>query len=532
MDQFEEIQKNNKRIFIKLFFIIIILALAAVLPFGGYLLLAERAVSEMDIKEAQKAGNWTMPDNGYVLQSAYEMKILSASIKIIEINDKKSGNNFAIYETKLERYPYLGADGKVQKDNLDRHNIKNYAVTKNGEIGGSGKIYYNLAKWDSYDFPSDGKSEGFLGRMDCPENGRSIEITAANISGKYNNARALEFINTFKCEQGEGKKENSPINVNNSNDSDNDGLPDRVENILRTNPENADTDRDGYRDLEEIKNGYSPLVAGADGKLSSDSLNELKEKIRSADEALYKKIFESQGDPSLPNSSFGAISSSSVSPVLLEAAIYKEEVPLNKNWKYSLYVPRGIDIAQPHYLLVGFHGFGGKAKDYIDLWKAEADKKGFIVAVLQAYPKKYPDGNVVESYPWSEVGDFADAVLADVKKNYKIDENNIFLTGHSAGASTAYIVALNGGMKAKGIIAIDGYLPLEAGIVNKLRNARNINFLVIHGANDTEVNAVVEQEKTLLKYGANMEFKTIPDLAHEYPLSEQENIVKWMYGLK
>lgn len=530
MDQFEELQKNNKIIFIKLFFIIIILALVAVLPLGGYLLLVKSAVGEMDIKEAQKVGNWIMPDNEYFIDNAYEADILGVNVKIIKIIDKKSGNNFRIYETKIKKDSYLGADGKVRKDNLDRHNIKNYAIIKNGEIEGSGKIYYNLAKWDSYDFPSDGKSEGFLGRMDCSKNGRSIEIAAANISGKYNNIRALEFINTFKCEQIEAKKVNFTINT--SNDSDNDGLSDAVENILGTDSKNSDTDRDGYSDLEEAKSGYSPLIAGAAGKFSAESFRELKEKIKSADEALYKKIFKSQNDSLDLNSSSGTINSSPVSPILLESAINEEDILLNKNRAYSLYIPSGIDINQAHPILVGFHGFGGKAKDYIDLWKKEADKSGFIVATLQAYPKKYPDGNVVESYPWTEIGDFADAVLADVKKKYKIDENNIFLTGHSAGASAAYIIALTSGIKAKGVIPIDGYLPLEAGIVNKLRNARNINFLVIHGANDTEVKTVIEQEKTLLKYGAKMEFKTIPDLAREYPLSEQENIVKWMYGLK
>jgi len=46
-------------------------------------------------------------------------------------------------------------------------------------------------------------------------------------------------------------------------DSDSDGLPDSVEKIYNTNPTNPDTDSDGYKDGDEVKNGYNPLIAGS-----------------------------------------------------------------------------------------------------------------------------------------------------------------------------------------------------------------------------------------------------------------------------
>jgi hypothetical protein len=42
-------------------------------------------------------------------------------------------------------------------------------------------------------------------------------------------------------------------------DSDNDGLPDDVEERLGTDPEAADSDQDGYFDGEEVKNNHDPL---------------------------------------------------------------------------------------------------------------------------------------------------------------------------------------------------------------------------------------------------------------------------------
>lgn len=311
-------------------------------------------------------------------------------------------------------------------------------------------------------------------------------------------------------------------------DSDNDGLPDLAEIALGLDPINSDSDSDGYRDLSEIKNGYNPLLKSPDGKLTEEENDLIRNKIKNANFEVYQKIFSEIAAETavLVDKIEGGTSLATFLPV------FKEEASLsNKDWKYSLYVPSGLEVNKSHPLVIGFHGFGELAKDYIAIWKEDADKNKFIVAVPQAYSKRYPDGNIVESYPWLEVSDFTRGVLADIKKNYKIDESRVFLTGYSAGASASYIVALSGGLKIKGVIPVDGYLPLESGIISKLGKAKEMNFYVVHGAEDRDVKTVIEQEKTLLKYGGKMEFLTIPDLGHEYPLSEHENIVEWMYSL-
>lgn len=65
-------------------------------------------------------------------------------------------------------------------------------------------------------------------------------------------------------------------------DSDKDGLSDDMEAELGTDPNNPDTDLDGYFDGEEIVNGYSPLINSADdeqGEIEIDSAKKLLEKI-------------------------------------------------------------------------------------------------------------------------------------------------------------------------------------------------------------------------------------------------------------
>lgn len=53
-----------------------------------------------------------------------------------------------------------------------------------------------------------------------------------------------------------------------ASDRDNDGLADNLENALGTDPENPDSDNDGYGDKTEIENNYNPL---GNGKLNIDS---------------------------------------------------------------------------------------------------------------------------------------------------------------------------------------------------------------------------------------------------------------------
>ncbi len=67
------------------------------------------------------------------------------------------------------------------------------------------------------------------------------------------------------------------LDINDTSDSDGDGLFDPAEEIWGTDPHNSDTDDDGLSDKWEIYCGLDPLVPDADGDLDSDSISNVDE---------------------------------------------------------------------------------------------------------------------------------------------------------------------------------------------------------------------------------------------------------------
>lgn len=79
-------------------------------------------------------------------------------------------------------------------------------------------------------------------------------------------------------------------------DSDGDGLSDELESIYGTQFFVADTDADGFTDFEEIKNGFSPLIAG---EKALDAVDTDKDKLLDWQEYLFgtnKNNVDTDGD--------------------------------------------------------------------------------------------------------------------------------------------------------------------------------------------------------------------------------------------
>ena len=84
------------------------------------------------------------------------------------------------------------------------------------------------------------------------------------------------------------KSKTSEISQENFKDSDNDGLKDWEEELYGTDPNNPDTDGDGYLDGQEVNSGHNPLVKAPNDELDFYPLP-LGEKYN-----ITKKIFSEE----------------------------------------------------------------------------------------------------------------------------------------------------------------------------------------------------------------------------------------------
>lgn len=117
-----------------------------------------------------------------------------------------------------------------------------------------------------------------------------------------------------------------------------------------------------------------------------------------------------------------------------------------------------------------------------------------------------------------------------IKKTYDIDSNNIILLGNSQGAVLAQSVALTSPESINSIIALSGYIKLDA--INNMasfESIRKLNFFIGHGSLDVQVH--VDLDRDSKKY---LESNNVKLVYNEYPIghsistNELSDINNWI----
>ena len=194
---------------------------------------------------------------------------------------------------------------------------------------------------------------------------------------------------------------------------------------------------------------------------------------------------------------------------------------------YRLYVPRNYASgAQASYpLIIALHGLGGTEDTFVTnanyggVLPKLAEQHGYIVAAPLGY-------RVDGSYGWGLGNTPADPatrrvqerseedvmqVLQLVRQQYRIDENRIYLAGHSMGAIGTWRIAA----KFPDIWAALGPFA-GSGNPDTLDRLRHVPQYVVHGDNDRTVSvrgsrAMVEKAKDL---GIDVTYVEVPGGGH------------------
>jgi polyhydroxybutyrate depolymerase len=123
---------------------------------------------------------------------------------------------------------------------------------------------------------------------------------------------------------------------------------------------------------------------------------------------------------------------------------------------YIVDLPDDYDPDNPHPVIFGFHGRGGSAQGASGQWYLGLGQQGGKPSIL-VYPDGLDDG-MGTGWPNSGGQDvaFFDALLAELKASYCVDENRVFSTGHSYGGMMSFTLACERASDVRAVAPVAG----------------------------------------------------------------------------
>jgi phospholipase/carboxylesterase len=182
-------------------------------------------------------------------------------------------------------------------------------------------------------------------------------------------------------------------------------------------------------------------------------------------------------------------------------------------------------------IVVLFHGYGGDGKDISMLtlnWKRHLPNTAFICPNGHEQCSINPSG-----YQWFDltkddpkyildeslkVEKKINKFLDEIKEEYKLENNQICLSGFSQGCMMSINVGLTAEKSFSSIVGFSGKIINSENL--KLRKKNNTNVLLLHGDQDDIVSPtyLLEAKDFLLREKVNVETHLVKNCAHHIPI--------------
>jgi phospholipase/carboxylesterase len=193
---------------------------------------------------------------------------------------------------------------------------------------------------------------------------------------------------------------------------------------------------------------------------------------------------------------------------------------------FSLYVPETYEADRAYPLVVALHGGSGNGGAFLWTWVREARTRGMIVLAPTAIGSTW---SMLEA----EVdGPSIDAMVAEVARQWNIDQDHKLLTGMSDGGTFSYVLGLRGDCQFTHLAPVAAaFHPMLLTFADEKRLS-GLPIHIVHGAQDWMFPAQLarQAEQSLGAAGAKVVYREIADLSHTYPRDENGAILDWFMG--
>lgn len=169
-------------------------------------------------------------------------------------------------------------------------------------------------------------------------------------------------------------------------------------------------------------------------------------------------------------------------------------------------------------LMIFLHGQGGNETQGVATFKAEAAKKGYVLACPASKKSRWV--SVGEDLRWVA------QVTKDLQSEYDIPRERTLLVGHSAGGSAVLFYGLAQPQLAGAVVAVDAALPGK--VIPTLIRKQKPALLFLVGEHDWNRKSSVQASLALKRRGYHVRAGIIPGAFHNW-VRETLNplILKW-----
>jgi polyhydroxybutyrate depolymerase len=196
--------------------------------------------------------------------------------------------------------------------------------------------------------------------------------------------------------------------------------------------------------------------------------------------------------------------------------------------RYRLVVPKTVDLEKPVSLVVAFHGMLIDSKDVMPRYSrlnelAQAEK--FIIAYPEAARKSW---GIAPEKVNSDL-EFFDALLAQVKAEYNVDPDRVFVVGMSNGGYFAHVVGKERSRTVAAVASHSGPLGLQTLL--GVHADRKFPVLIIHGDQDPifPVDFARENRDKYKREGHEVKYVELPGHGHLWATEFDINETIWEF---